>query len=183
MTIHEAQRDVRRVFRNGVPGLLASAALWAISAGCATAIGPRAGVLALVFGGMALFPAVLLALKLLGGPAGLPKGHPMNELGFQVALVMPLGMPVAGAAALFRLEWFYPAFMVLVGAHYLPFAFLYGMREFAVLALGLTAGGVALALWGTGAFATGGWLTAAAFAVLAAAVAATRGTGAPGRDA
>lgn len=183
MTILEAQRDARRVFRNGVPGLLVSAAVWAASAACATALGPRAGVLALVFGGMLIFPLTLLVLALLRGPAGLPAGHPMNELGAQVALVMPISMPVAGGAALHRLEWFYPAFMVLVGAHYLPFAFLYGMREFVLLALTLTCGGVALALTGAGGFAAGGWATAAALAAFALAVAAARGTGDRGRAA
>jgi len=177
MTILEAQRDVRRAFRNGVVGAGVSAALWLSSAACATVLGPRAGVLSLVFGGMLIFPLTLLLLRALGGPAGLPKDHPMNELGSQVALVMPLSMPVAGAAALFRLEWFYPAFMVLVGAHYLPFAFLYGMREFVALALLLVAGGCALALAGPGGFATGGWATGAALALFGAYVAATRGWG------
>ena len=177
MTILEAQRDVRRAFRNGVVGAGVSAALWLVSAACATALGPRAGVLVLVFGGMLIFPTTLLLLRLLGGPAGLPGGHPMNELGTQVALVMPLCMPVAGAAALFRLEWFYPAFMVLVGAHYLPFVFLYGMREFVVLALALVFGGVSLAMLGPGGFAIGGWATGGALLLFGVFVAATRGVG------
>lgn len=177
MTILEAQRDVRRAFRNGVVGAGVSATLWLGSAACATAFGPRAGILVLVFGGMLIFPVTLLILRSLGGPPGLPHDHPMNALGSQVALVMPLSMPVAGAAALFRLEWFYPAFMVLVGAHYLPFTFLYGMREFVVLALLLVVGGSALALVGPGGFATGGWATGAVLALFGVYVAATRGVG------
>ena len=34
------------------------------------------------------------------------------------------------AAALYETNWFYPAFMVIIGAHYLPFSHLYGMRLF-----------------------------------------------------
>lgn len=177
MTILEAQRDVRRAFRNGVVGSGVCAAVWLASAACATLLGPRAGVLVLVFGGMLIFPLTLLLLKLLGGSAGLPHGHPMNMLGSQVALVMPLSMPVAGAATLFRLEWFYPSFMVIVGAHYLPFAFLYGMREFVALALLLVAGGSALALVGPGGFAIGGWATGVALALFGVYVAVTRGVG------
>ncbi len=41
-----------------------------------------------------------------------------------MAFTLPLSLPVVGAAALYRLEWFYPAFMVVLGAHYLAFAFL-----------------------------------------------------------
>lgn len=183
MTIQEGQRDVRRVFRNGVVGQAVSGALWLASAACATWAGERAAVIVLVAGGMLIFPLTVAVLRLLGGPAGLPKGHPMNELGAQVALVLPLSMPVAGAAALFRLEWFYPAFMVLVGAHYLPFVFLYGMREFAALAGALVAGGVALAMFGPRGFALGGWCTGGALVAFAIVVAATRGFGERGRPA
>ena len=69
---------------------------------------------------------------------------------------------------MYRLDWFYPAMMVLVGAHYLPFVFLYGMRMFAVLAAALWAGGLALALWLDLPMAAGGWISAGlllAFAV------------------
>ena len=49
-----------------------------------------------------------------------------------------------------RSDLFFPACMVIVGAHYLPFVFLYGMRLFAVLAALMTLVGVLLlgmAVW------------------------------------
>ncbi len=49
-------------------------------------------------------------------------------------LLVPVG--------LYRLNWFFPALMILVGAHYLPFATLYGMRIFMFLAGILIAAGV-----------------------------------------
>ncbi len=64
----------------------------------------------------------------------------------------------AVAAAGYREEWFFPASMVIVGAHYLPFTFLYGTALFAVLGGMMTLGGVALALWLPNTFATGGWV-------------------------
>ena len=36
--------------------------------------------------------------------------------------------------------------MILLGAHYLPFVFLYGMRMFAVLAAILVGGGILIAM-------------------------------------
>jgi hypothetical protein len=59
----------------------------------------------------------------------------------------------------YRLEWFFPAAMVIVGAHYLPFVFLYGMRHYAALAAILAFGGVGLALWGPESFSLGAWIT------------------------
>lgn len=91
----------------------------------------------------------------------------MNGLAIQVAFVLPLHLPLVGAAALYRLEWFYPAFMLALGAHYLPFVFLYGMREYAVLAAFLVGAGVALALYLPPSFALGAWVTAAVLVVFA----------------
>lgn len=52
----------------------------------------------------------------------------------------------------------FPAALLVVGAHYLPFVFLYGMRLFGVLAGVLVLVGVTLGLWLEVPFATGGWV-------------------------
>jgi hypothetical protein len=59
-----------------------------------------------------------------------------------VAFVLPLSMPPLLPVARYRLTWFYPTLMILVGAHYLPFVFLYGMRTFWMLGAALVALGV-----------------------------------------
>jgi hypothetical protein len=155
-------------------GQVVSGALWLASAACATWIGVRPAVLVLVIGGAFIFPVTQLVLRVLGGPAGLPKGHAMNALGMQVALVAPLSMPVAGAAAVGHHEWFYPAFMVVVGAHYLPFAFLYGMGEFVALAAVLVVGGVGIGLLRPHEFTLGGWATGVLLLAFALGVALAR---------
>lgn len=58
----------------------------------------------------------------------------------------------------FHLNLFYPALMILEGAHYLPFTFLYGMRIFLPLSAILAGGGVVIALYFPGAFSLGGWI-------------------------
>ena len=70
----------------------------------------------------------------------------MRYLAMQVAFTIPLNLPVVAAAALYRLNWFYPACMIVVGTHYLPFIFLYGMWQFGVLAAVLIGGGVTIGL-------------------------------------
>jgi hypothetical protein len=57
--------------------------------------------------------------------------------------------------------------MILLGAHYLPFVFLYGMRMFAVLAAVLLAGGILIAHFLTDSFAFGAWYTGIALLVFA----------------
>lgn len=161
MQILEAQRDVRRVYRHGSVGQLVTALVWAAAAVAAGLSGPGAAMV-LFFGGMLIFPLTTLALRALGGPASLPKGHPMAALALQLALQVPLGLLVVLVLAGFDARLLFPASMVIVGAHYLPFVFLYGMRSFALLGGALIAGGVALALLAPGAGITGAWVTVAA---------------------
>lgn len=90
----------------------------------------------------------------------------MNALGTQVALALPLGLPVALGAALGRLEWLYPAVAILLGAHYLPFVFLYGMRMFFALSGLLVGGGLWMAMMATpDRPVLAGWVTGVVLAV------------------
>src|SRR5512134_2485028 len=137
MHVSDAQREVRTVFRGGSVGQLVSGLLWLGSAALATWSTSRNAIGFLVVGGFFIFPLTQLGLKLLGGPASLSRENPLGALGMQVAFTLPLSLPVVGAVAIHHLDWFYPACIVVLGAHYLPFVFLYGMRLFAVLSFGL----------------------------------------------
>lgn len=64
-------------------------------------------------------------------------------------------------------NWFYPATMVLLGAHYLPFVFRYWMRMFAVLAALLVGGGLVIAMYWSRSFSAGAWYTGATLLVFA----------------
>lgn len=55
-------------------------------------------------------------------------------------------------------ELVFPALTVLVGAHYMPFATLYGMRMFLFLAGVLIATGVAVAVYFAETFSLGAWI-------------------------
>jgi hypothetical protein len=158
--ITDAQRGVRTTFLGGFAGQLVSSAVWSISAALSTWHSSRSAIYALVFGGMFIFPGTLLFLRIMGRPGGLPKAHPMNALGMQVAFMVPFSLPVIGAATLFRHNWFYPACMVIVGAHYFPFIFMYGMWQFGILAASLLGAGLAIALYLPSTFILGGWFTA-----------------------
>ena len=161
MHVADAQREVRYVFRGGLMGQLVSGLLWIGSAAAATYSTPRTAILLLVVGGFFIFPATMLGLRLLGGPWKLSPDNPFNALGMQVAFVLPLCLPLVAAITVHHQEWFYPAFMVLLGAHYLPFVFLYGMRMFGVLSITLVGLGIALAHRSGSSFAGPAWLTGA----------------------
>ena len=159
MQIDQAQRDVRLVYVGGFFGQLVSGVLWLTAAAVGTFSSPTAAIAILLLGGILIFPVTMVCLRLAGRPASLPAGHPMAGLATQIAFTVPLGLLVALAVTGYRLEWFFPAAMVIVGAHYLPFVFLYGMQHYAALAAILSFGGVSLALWGPQSFSLGAWIT------------------------
>lgn len=165
--ISDAQQEVRSVYRDGVVGQTVSGLIWLLSAALGTWVSVRIGAIALAVGGVFIFPLTQLALRSLGGPATLRSENPLSGLAMQVAFIIPVSIPVIGAAVLYNVNWFYPAFMVIVGAHYLPFVFLYGMRAYAVLAGVLIAGGVTVGYLLPDTFGIGGWFGGAVLLLFA----------------
>ena len=114
-----------------------------------------------MLGGFFIFPLTQLLLRWMRNASALPKGHPMNALGVQVAFTLPLTLPLVIGIAALRPAWFYPAFMIALGAHYLPFVFLYGMWQFAGLCAILVTSGITIGMYLPTPVSLGAWLTAA----------------------
>jgi hypothetical protein len=167
MQIAEAQREVRSVFIGGFVGQAVSSVLWLLSAALSTWRSPRQGIVLLVLGGALIFPATQMVLRIMGRRASLSSSNQMGQLAMQVAFTVPLNLLVVGGATVYRMNWFYPGCMIVVGSHYLPFAYLYGMWQFWILGGFLVAGGFVIGLWLPGSFSLGGWVTAAALFLFA----------------
>ena len=166
MQLDEAQREVREVYLGGWVGAFASAAVWLASAALATWSSHTNGALAIIFGGMLIFPLTMLGLRLMGRRATLRHENPLGKLAMQVAFTVPLSIPLILAAAQGKPEWFYAGFLVVVGAHYLPFVTLYGQPAFYPVAGVMVGAGFVLPLLRPGEFAIGGWVGGAMFIVL-----------------
>lgn len=144
MDIASAQREMRQAFLGGAVGQSVSALLWLGGGLFALTHGPRVAMLFVALAGMFIFPVTRMLLKLMGERGDAP-GNPLMGLGWQVAIPAALLLPLVFAATAYRETWFFPALLVAIGAHYLPFAFLYGMRHFlalgaAMIVVGLLAG-------------------------------------------
>ena len=133
MEIKQAQSDVRRIYSGGWGGPGVSALIWLVAALSTDRIGMAAGAAVLFVGGAVLiFPINLVLNRTMSGHADLPVGHPMRGLAMQTAATMAvvllslwmLSTAVPGA--------FFPLAMVAVGAHYFPFAHLYGDGVFLI---------------------------------------------------
>ena len=167
MKVSEAQQELRSVFLGAFTGMLVTGLIWLVSAATGTWMSPGLAIWVLVLGGTFTFPLSQLLLKAMGRPTSLSRENPFGRLAMQAAFIIPFCYPVIAAATIHNTNWFFPAFMVVVGAHYLPFITLYGMRQFGILTVLLVGLGTAIGLYFPESFALGGW-TGAAIYLLAA---------------
>ncbi len=168
MRIVDAQREIRIRYAGGYYGQLVSGLLWLLSAGLAVWVGPRAAIWTLVVGGFFIFPSTEALLRVAGERASVSADNSLRSLGMQVAFVLPLSMLLLIPVSLYRLSWFYPGLMILLGAHYLPFVFLYGMRMFWVLGSLLVGAGLLIAMYWSNIFSLGAWYTGVVLLVFSA---------------
>jgi hypothetical protein len=168
MNIVDAQRENRFRFSGGFYGQAVAGLLWLVSASFASWGSPRTAITALVAGGFFIFPVTELLVRTVGSRLQLDRRNSLPQLGMQVAFVLPFSMPLLLPVSRYQLNWFYPALMILLGAHYLPFVFLYGMRMFAVLAAALLGGGIIIAMYLQSSFSIGAWYTGTVLLIFAA---------------
>jgi hypothetical protein len=159
LNILEAQREIRTVFLGGFAGQLVSGLIWLVSAALSNWVAPKFGMVGLFLGGFFIFPLTQLVPRVLGRNTRLSAGNTLNQLATQIAFTVPIGFLLVGAAMLAHQDWFYPAAMIIVGIHYLPFCFLYGMWQFGILAGLMIGGGVLFAQYLPLGFSAGGWTT------------------------
>ena len=172
MRFDDAQREMRVAYRDGSMGAWVSGAIWLASAALGTWGERSHAVLMLAVGGMFIFPLTLLALRLTGARAAVSRENPLTGLAMQVAFTVPLAIPLILAAALARPEWFYAGFLVVVGAHYLPFVTLYAQPLYFAAGALMVAAGLAIPVLAPGGFALGGWVGGGMLVLLGAVLAA-----------
>lgn len=154
-----AQSELRFAYRSASIGQIYSGLIWLASAAAWTVAGTRSGVVVLLAGGFLIYPVTTIVSRALGNPGRASAANPLREASITIPIVGVLGIPVAGAAALVDIGWFYPAFMVIMGAHYLPFSHLYGMRMFVPLGGSMWIMGLAFAFLAPEASVLGACMT------------------------
>ncbi|MFO8068633.1 MAG: hypothetical protein R6U02_01450 [Alkalibacterium sp.] len=159
MTLADAQFEMRTAFLGGFAGQLVSGLIWLTASVISVFISPAYGMIVLFFGSVTIFPLTQLILRIMGRHAKVSEQNGLWALGSQIAFTVPINFLLVGAIILERQMWFFPAAMIIVGAHYLPFITLYGMKMFGILAALLIFSGTSLVFYGPLLFSLGGWLT------------------------
>ncbi len=146
MDFSEAQRDMRRAYANGGVGVLVSGIVWVIAGLVTQNVGLQYGMAALFFGGMAIHPLSLLLVRLLFKREKAGASNPLEMLALQSTPFLVVGLLVAYVVSDSHSNWFFAIALLAVGARYLVFRTIFGMRHYIMLGVVLIAIGFA-AVW------------------------------------
>jgi len=141
----DAQRDMRYAYFNGGAGAVASATAWLVSALVATFVSSTGGVVSLIIGGMLIFPMSVMVCKFVGRPGKHSEGNPLAPLAIEGTIWMLLTILIAVGVALHKVEWFFPAMLLVIGGRYFSFSTLYGLRIYWAFGATLALAGMLLA--------------------------------------
>lgn len=166
MDVAAAQQDMRRGHVSGGPGILASSLAWFAATGAAWRFSPEQAVWVLFVGGALIYPVSVAISRFLGASGAFSKGNPLGGLATANTAWLIFSLPLAYVVSLQRMEWFFPAMMLVIGGRYLTFATLYGMRLY--WGLGLALAGSAFFLVQAGATLAVGALVGASVELAAA---------------
>jgi hypothetical protein len=145
-SLSSAQADMRLAYCGGAAGMLASALAWFSAAIVSASGSPTHGVWTLLIAGMFIHPAGMLIAKLLGRPGNHSKGNPLGTLAGASTFWLVFCLPLAYALSLQKIEWFFPAMLLMIGGRYLVFHTLYGLRIYWFCGMALAACGIVLGI-------------------------------------
>lgn len=137
---------MRRSYLSGAPGVLVSGLVWLLAGLIAAMHSERTAVLALLFGGAAIHPMAVVLTKLLGRSGKHSTGNGLGGLAAEGTFWLLAGCAIAYGMQVLRIEWFFPAMLLVIGGRYLTFQTLYGLRAYWVCGAVLCVAGLASAL-------------------------------------
>jgi hypothetical protein len=131
--IDEYQRDMRRAYIWGATGIVTSGVVWLIAGLVAYFVSPKNAVWTLFIGASLIFPVSNVIDRLLGASGKHAATNPLGKLALEGTIFMLMCLPLAYAISIYRMEWFFPAVLMIIGGRYLTFGTIYGTRLYWLL--------------------------------------------------
>ena len=146
LSISQAQADMRQAYFDGAAGVLISGLVWLMAALVAGMASAPVAVLALLVGGALIHPLSVVLVKQLGRSGRHQADNPLGRLAIEGTVWLLAGIAIAYLLQTLRVEWFFPAMLLTIGARYLSFQTLYGLRLYWLCGAALGFAGIALLL-------------------------------------
>jgi hypothetical protein len=141
MNFKEAQSDMRSSYYGGGPGALISGIVWIAAAIAALISSQQISVLVFFLGGMLIHPLGILLSKAFKCSGKHKKENPLAALAMESTILLFVGLFIAYCIFQIRPQWFFAIMILIIGARYLVFSSIYGMRIYWVFGAVLIAAG------------------------------------------
>ena len=143
MDVRDAQRDLRRAFVGGGPGVFVSSVVWFAAAWVEWTSGIGLAFAVLFFAGMLIYPLGTLGSRLVFRRHKQAPDNPLGALALESTIAMLGGLFAAWLFLRFEPTYVFPLAAIAVGTHYAVFKTVYGDRLFWLLGALITAVGFA----------------------------------------
>jgi hypothetical protein len=141
-SLDDFQKDMRRGYLWGATGIITSGLVW-LAAGLVACFSlPHYAIWTLFIGASFIVPVANLIDRALGAAGKHSAGNKLAPLAMESTVFMLMCLPLAYGLSLFRMEWFFPAVLMIIGGRYLLFATVYGTRLYWLLGACLGAAAV-----------------------------------------
>ena len=139
-TLADLQKDMRSGYIWGATGIITSGLVWLLAGLVAYFMDPRKAVWVLFIGAGFIVPVSNLIDRLLGAAGKHTTGNRLSALALETTVFMLMCLPLAYGLGLYRIEWFFPAVLMVIGGRYVTFGTVYGTPIYWGLGAALGAG-------------------------------------------
>lgn len=160
--------ELRRTYWGAVPHTIFTAAVWIIASGLSFYSSKGQAIMFFIVAGSFTFPGGELIRKFMSTPNLISKENKLPQFFMLLAFTVPASYPLIYFACKANINYFFPAFTVLIGAHYLPFVYGYQMTSFSLLSIALVAQGTFIGYYYPESFALSGFCTGTTLLLFAA---------------
>ena len=170
MNFEAAQENMKDAYYGGSTGVFASGLVWCLAGIVAIFSSQYNSMLTLFFGGMFIHPLGMLFSKILKRAGNHHSDNPLGKSALENTIIIFVGLFLAFSISQSHIEWFYPIMLMIIGARYMTFQTLYGLKIYWLLGAILMMSGVGGILLNTsfivGAFVGGGLEVIFSFIIL-----------------
>ncbi|MFD2823407.1 DUF7010 family protein [Lacinutrix iliipiscaria] len=142
LSLKELQKDMRIAYVGGGTGVLVSSIVWFVSGIVAVYSTKEMSLLTFFMGGMLIYPLGMLSTKLFNRTGKHQKNNPLAFLAFESTVILFVGLFTAYSIFQIEKQWFFPIMLMIIGARYLVFQSIYGMKIYWILGILLSLSGI-----------------------------------------
>lgn len=129
--------ELRKTYLAATPHTFVTAFIWIASGLVGQFASKSVAILMFIVLCSFIFPLGEVFRRIFKAPNVMSKENKLGQLFTLLAFTIPMSYPLIYLACRNNIDFFFPAFTILVGAHYLPFIYGYGMKSFGFLSVTL----------------------------------------------